>query len=271
MNATVGLGHSNLVDSSTLSGGNWKTARPLTEIQTRELVRYAESETSSPTDTEIIVDHGSAKTARLVGLFATAQIASAATVQVVRGTTAGANNVIEGDVLSCWPFSPLDGVLDGGYFGIFVVLPADTSARYTTIRLINSAAVRIGRLVVAPLFVPGTNPVVLSSDWQPDYSSVDRTENGADQVAQRSRLRHVPLEFQGLTRAEGSLLHEIQRTHGTTGELVYVPDIRPHAAARARTQQLGCLVIARQLSKLEHPYAQLDALALGLDERGGAP
>ena len=219
--------------------------------------------------TSIIFDHGSAKAAQCFALFATYNIASTNTITVTRGTTSGASDVLSLSAVTCWPFTPLDGVYDGSHFGIIVVAPSETTARYTKIYVNTASYCRIGRTFVGPLFNPTYKTEVNNEtdDWLPDFSTVERTENGADWAAVRSRLRSKKMGFNLLSDAETSKLHEMQRLHGITSEYVVIPDMDD----RARTQQYGFLATARQLSSLEWPHSLWRGVALGFDERGGAP
>lgn len=259
--------YGNLVDSATLSGGSWEVAHPLTQLQERELAAYAKSSTSSPSDTTIIIDHGSAVSAQCFGIFAHNIEDAAATIVVNRGTTSGGADVYSGDTLSCWPFTPMSSGYDGSTFGIIVVSAGPTTARYTTIGISTSAVVRIGRLFVGSVFSAGIGVTRRTDDWLADFSSVDRTESGADWVTSRPRLRSPSIEFGAMTRTEASLLHEIIRTHGTTSEVVFLGDTE----SRSDMQQHGCLAMMRRLSPLEYPFWNHNSIALGFDERGGAP
>lgn len=255
--------YENLVDDATLSGGSWEVAHPLAQLQERELAAYARSSTSSPVDTKIILDHGSAKSARCFGIFAHNITDPTATITVTRGTTSGGSEVYAGSAVSCWPFTPLS--YDGAAFGIIVVTP-ETSARYTMIEISTSAVVRIGRLFVGSIFSPARGSDKRTDDWL-SMSSVDRTESGADWVASRPSLRSASLAFPVLKRSEKSLVQEIIRTHGTTGECVFLGDI----TSQSEMQQSGFLALMRQLSALEYPFYDHNAVAIGFDERGGAP
>jgi len=259
--------YGNLVDSSTLSGGSWDAAHPLTQLQLRELAAYAKSSTASPADTQFIIDHGSAKAAQCFAIVAHNITDPAATITISRGTTSGGSDVYAGAPVACWPFAPLDDDRDGAHFPIVVVTPQPTTARYTTIAISTSDRVRIGRPFIGPIFAPAIGVTRRTNDWLPDFSSVERTESGADWVTARPRLRHPGIEYRALSRAEGSLLQEIQRTHGTTAEVFYLGNIFD----RADTQQHGCLALLRQLSPLESAFFGHNAVALGFDERGGAP
>lgn len=268
---SLGIGYGNLIDTSTLSGGSWTVGHPLTEIQTRELARYARSSTAAAADTQVIIDHGSAKAAQVFAAFAHTQEDAAATVTVTRGTTSGGVDVLDTGPLACWPFSPLDGDRNGSHFGIFVVAPASSTARYTKIAFSGSQVMRIGRLFVGPLFRPTYSPEYgkISHGWMPANSSVARTESGADWSATRTELRSEAIDFTALTdaAAESSVWHEIVRTHGVTGEVVFIPDV----ADRSETQQFGFLGLLAKLSALDPRFLGHGTSAVAINERGGAP
>jgi len=259
--------YGNLVDDATLSGGSWEVAHPLSELQERELAVYAKSSTSSSADTTIILDHGSAKAAQCFALIAHNIVDPAATITINRGTTSGGGEVYSGSAVDCWPFAPINDDYDGAVFPIIVVTPAATTARYTQITISTSAVVRIGRLFVGPVFATEIGITKRTDDWLPDLSTVDRTESGADWVVARPRLRHSVIEYGALSRAEASLMAEVQRTHGVTGEVMFLPD----TTSPAETQQFGFLAMFRQLSALESPFWNHNSIAIGFDERGGAP
>jgi hypothetical protein len=263
----IAIGYGNLTDSSTLSGGSWFT--PLNEIQSRELARYAQSMSSSSSHTQIIFDHGSAKAAQVFAIFAHNIADNTATIQVTRGTTSGASDVYDSGVVSCWPFTPLGSDYDGSHFGIFVVAGSASTARYTKIAVVNSLFIRIGRTFVGPMFTPNYNPEYGSyaDDWQNANSIVGRTENGADWAATRTELRATAFSYPAISHTQGSLVHEIVRTHSVTGEVVFVANTED----RARQQQYGFLGTMRKLSALEYPFWDHRSVAIGIDERGGAP
>ena len=264
----IKIGYGNLCDSSILSGGNWTSGHPLSEIQTRELARYAQSSSADPSATQIIMDHVSSKAAQVFGIIAHTEDDAAATITVTRGTTSGASDVYAGSPLACWPFTPIDGVYNGSHFGIWVITPAETVARYTKIAISGSQVIRIGRLFVGPIADGGCLAYGnYADDWQPANSTVDRTENGADWVTTRIELRSVPLSYSELTPTQASLIHEIMRTHTITGEVALIANTEDRAAQ----QQYGFLGILRKLSALEYPAYDTRSTALAIDERGGAP
>ena len=185
------------------------------------------------------------------------------------GTTPGGTEVYAGSATDVWPFTPLDGSYEGSHFAFILALPTVVTARYVTITIAAASGKRVGRVFLGSIFRPAVNPEYGKADdgWLPDYSVVARADNGADWVQAKARLRSAQLAYSVLTPAEASVLHEIQRTHGTTGEVLYIPDADDLTA----TQQYGFLGLLRQLTALDNPFWAHRAVAIAVDERGGAP
>lgn len=261
----IGIGYRNLIDDATVTGTSWAGASPVTNIQTRELADYAQ--TSGATST-IAIDHGSAVAMQCLAIVAHT-LPETATVTLDCGTTPGGDEVYAGSAVDVWPFTPIDGNYDGSHFATILALPAVVSARYVTITIAAASGKRVGRVFLGSIFRPAVNPEYGKADdgWLPDYSVVARSDNGADWVQPKARLRSVQLAYSVLTPAEASVLHEIQRTHGTTGEVLYIPD----ADDASVTQQYGFLGLLRQLTALDNPFWAHRAGAIAVDERGGAP
>lgn len=264
MTATPCIGYGNLTDSSTLSGSGWHSSYPLTMLQDRRLSRYAQT---TGTTAEINFDHGSAKAAQLFCLFGH-NCGSIDTVEVDRGTTLGGTDVANEAPVAVWPFTPLDGVYNGGHFGIFVVLGSESTARYTRITVSGSATMRFSRPFVGRLFVPtySAESGKLEDGWQDPNSSLIRGESGADSAWERPEQRMAAFDYSALDQASGLVFHEIVRTHGITGEVVYVRSMN-----RAIQQQLGFLATMQRLSALQNPFFGHNSAAVALVERGGAP
>lgn len=269
MASTIGIGYSNLIDSATLSapGAAWSN---LAYLQNRALSLVATSASADAADTIIDIDHGSARTAQVVWITGH-NLSSSATFVIERGTTLGGTDVYAGNELPAWAFTPLNGVYSGRRYGFGDVMASANSARYTRVRILNSTnpagSVWLSRPFIGPMFLPAISPTKLDADWQPSFSVVERTEFGADLVDSRPPLRRAGIVFGALTYDEGDQLHEIKGLHETTGEVVYVA----HRHDRARMQRYGFLATFQALNKLEYPFHKHNGIALGFDERGGAP
>lgn len=261
----IGIGYRNLIDDATVTGTNWTGASPVDNVQTRELADYAQMSAATST---ITIDHGTAKDMQCLALVAHT-LPDTATVTLDCGTTPGGTEVYAGSATDVWPFTPLDGSYEGSHFAFILALPTVVTARYVTITIAAASGKRVGRVFLGSIFRPAVNPEYGKADdgWLPDYSFVARADNGADWVQAKTRLRSAQLAYSVLTPAEASVLHEIQRTHGTTGEVLYIPDADDLTA----TQQYGFLGLLRQLTALDNPFWAHRAVAIAVDERGGAP
>ena len=266
MTSIVGIGYGNMGDDATLGGTGWSLTKPVTNLQDRELAVYAET---TGTNAEILIDLGSAKSPTLFVLAAHTCEDATATITLTGGTSSGGSEVYAGSALTCWPFAPLDDDYDGSHFPLIVYTPSAGSARYWTLNIAGSASMRFGRLLVQRVLVPEFSPEFgkISDGWMESFSSVDRAGNGADQVWSRRPLRSVALEYTGMTQIQGSLLHEIQRTHGITSEVTYLAD----TVDRAKQQQFSFVGLMRKLGPLENPFYRRNSAAIAIDERGGAP
>lgn len=265
---TIALGYGNLIDSSVLFGGDWTLG--LANLQTWALANVAQSTSNNTAATQFDMDHGSAKEARVLVIPAH-NATQPATIRVTRGNSVGATDFDSG-VLPCWPFVPLDGFYDGAAFPIVVVFGAANSYRFTRVYIDDSTRdagtkLRISRPFLGPVFVPWINPVEVADDWMSSFSTVERTETGADWVHDRAPLRHQALVYHALTEAEGWTLKEIMRIHNSAKEVVYIPSLTD----RERQQRDGFVGLMRQLSKFEYEFWDHGGMAIGIDQRGGAP
>lgn len=256
------FGYKNLVDDATLSAnGSFSSSYPLSNLQSRRLGDVARSTTA----TKIFMDHGAAVAARIMLIVAHLNINNGDTVTLERGTSSGGNQVYAGSPLSAWPFTPLVGTRDGAQYVIPIIMEAQNSARYTTLTV--PAGAQIGRIFFGPAFDPAVGATELGDDWRPTNSSLTRTPNGADWAFQRAEQRGEALVYPGLTEAEGDLLDEIVTYSSIVKEIAYIPD----PDNRAKTQRRGFLGTMRALPKVEYSYWEHNGVAIGFEERGGAP
>lgn len=263
MSSSIGIGYGNLIDTGTLSGSGWNSLQPLNNLKVRDLAVFAQSDA---TTAEIIIDHGAAVAAQVFGLVAHNVDEALATIRVTRGTTSGGSEVWDSGTEPAWPFTPFGR--DGEHFGLWIVAPSPTVARFTRIYVAGGPAViRVGRAFVGPMFRPRYSPSLATDGWRDPNSTLDRLVNGRDLAWRRREQRSVPLQFGIFSDAEGSLWHEIVRTHGITAEVALVRSVHD----RAIQQQHGFLGTMRGLSALERPAWMLNAAGVVIDERGGAP
>lgn len=272
MTSFAGIGYLNRIDSATLScpGSAFSGSYPLTNIQDRILANVARSANADEANTIIDIDHGSAKSDRVLWVHGH-NLSASATFVVERGTTLGGTDVYQSAELAAWPSTPLNGVYNGGDFGFGLVMPSSNTARYTRLRIINSGNadgyVQISRIFLGPAFFPELGLTQLDDELN-TYSTVERLEaNGTDWVYKRAPLRGVSLVFGALTYEEGSVLKEIIRIHDTSSEVVYIADRND----RERMQEDSFLGLLRELGKTDYPFWRHNGIALAIDERGVAP
>jgi hypothetical protein len=264
MTSIVGIGYDNLGDDATLGGTGWSLTKTVANLQDEDLAVYAETTGTTAT---VDIDLGSAMSPTLFVLSAHTCTDASATLALTGGTSSGGSEVYAGSAISAWPFTPLD--YDGSHFPLIVYAPNAGSARYWRLVVSGSASMRFGRLSVMRVFLPDYSPEygAIADGWMESFSTVDRAGNGAPQVWGRRELRSVAFDYPAMTQAQGSLLHEIQRTHSISGEVFYLSDTQD----RARQQQLSFLGFMRKLGALENPFYRRNSSAIAIDERGGAP
>jgi hypothetical protein len=272
MASSIGIGYSNRLDDATLSGGAWRVGFPLAAMQGvyASLASVARSVTAAAADSTFDMSFAAPVTGR-VFLIPASNIGSAGTIRVQAGTTLGASDAADSGVLSARPFTPQVGGYAGHHYGIFVVFPAEITAQYIRVSISDTSNpagyIQISRPFWGPMFVPAISPTKLDDDWMPSLSVVERTQTGTPWIDEVPPLRAATLNFAALTYAEASLLHEIQFTHTTARELVYVP----HRFNRAALQQYGFLALQKALGKFDYAFWQHKGITLALEEYGGAP
>ena len=255
----LALGLRNLVTTSTtLTGSGWNAALPLNNMRTRDLSQVARSTSNSAS---FVVDHGTAKTARVMVMMAT-NLSSQATIQWNRGSTSGNNNIYVGSALNAWAFAPT--TYNGRQYATRMTIIASSSARYDEIVISDpgTSYIEIGRLWISDLWQPQFGAVHPLSDIVQDLSAIDRSDGGNLWINRKRRLRSVQFALQGLTTAEGATLHDLMVTSGITEEVLYVPDV---ADAEAN-QRYGFISTMQQLDALEYPFPRRRALPMRLTE-----
>lgn len=258
----LALGLSNLVTASTtITGSGWNAALPLSNMRLRDLSKVARSNGGSPNAAEFVVDHGTAKTARIMVMMAT-NLSSQATIQWNRGSTSGNNNVYAGSALNAWTFNPTS--YNGRQYATRMTIIPSSSARYDEVVIADpgTSYIEIGRLWIGDIWQPQFGAVHPLSDIVQDLSAIDRSDGGNLWVNKRRRLRSVQFALQGLTTAEGATLHDWMVTNGTTEEILYVPNTSDDEV----NQRFGFIATMQQLDALEYPFPKRRSLPLRLTE-----
>lgn len=267
------IAHSNLIDTASLSGGSWDPTWNLDKLKRRELALFAQSTSITITECTVLCDHTTSKSARFFGLFGCYANHPSITVRVRRSNSSPTGSELyDSGHVPYWAFTPLNGVYSASHFGFFLMDDEHTSARYTSYEIDASSSgqtsIRIGRPVIAPVFEPQYNPFYgkANDGWMEPNSRIIRAESGTDWPTKRREMRSVAYDMSVLSPAEASEFHEIQRLHSIVDEVVHIPN----TTDRAIMQQYGFLGVMRKLSALEHPFFNHRAVAVAIDERGGA-
>lgn len=253
MAQTFILAYPNLVtESVSFSGGSWLATAPASNVGTRALADTARSTDASTPFTKIIIDHGSAKSARALAICRH-NLSSAATITWKRGTTSGASDVADSGAIAAWRFTPY--AYDGALYDAQILMSAATSARYELIEISDATNtdnyVEIGRVFIGPVFESTYNPSYGLRDKHEDLSTIAIADGGADWITERRRSRAVSFALNWLSLSEGDTVHEMEQILGTTGEVLYLP----YTDTPARMQRYGMLGRMRELSGIEYPQS----------------
>jgi hypothetical protein len=260
----IAIGYPNLITTATtVSGGSWRSALPLSNIRTRDYAQVARSTDAAHGSTQIRIDHGATVTAQVLYLDGH-NLSAGAQVRWSRGTTLGGAEVAQIGLRDAWQITPL--VRDGRDHGVMMLLPQATTARYDLIEIqdaSNAAGyVDIARVAIAPLITPTYGPSYGLQDRLSPLSSVERATGGALWLQRRRVLREVSLVLPALALSSGDELHELQRAADITDEVVYIPDTGDTAAQ----QRYGMLGTLAELSPVEYPYYRTRKLPLRITQ-----
>lgn len=248
----IAIGGQNLLALSTptYAGGSW--ALPLSNLTSRRRSDVARSTDATSANTKFTMDWGSAKTARVLVLLGH-NLSSAATIRWKRGTTLGAGDVYDSTAVSAWRFTPL--TYDGRVWGVWVVQPSATAARYESIEIVDTGNadgyVEVAHPWIGDVFVPAINAQLGLKSTMRDLGSKERTEGGTPVVISRQRLQGETFVLADLTSTEARTVRQIQHWAGTTEEVLYSPDIDDPVV----TQADGFVGTFDDLGAIE--YAQL--------------
>lgn len=274
----------NVGDRATLSGGSWQATLPLPHLQQRELARVARSVGLTAANTRIDIDLGAAPpVVRCVG-FVRHNLSQDATVTVQAGTFVGASDKYAGTAQAAWPrvyaYTDLAYGHPNWWNGRISAVEAanyplkfihDTGvnilARYWRIQIsdpTNAAGyVQMARLFMGELWSPLINYAPGATiGWQPN-SAEARSLGGALYFDERPPMRVFDFAIDALTDAEayGRWL-DLQRTHGTSGEVLVIPD-SDDGTRRHRRDIWGRM---RRFDPLANYMAGLHRLAVSIEE-----
>lgn len=275
------LGWRDRIAGATLSAGSWRAALPLSNVATTQYPQVARSTNAALASTKFQADFGAARVLRVVALC-NHNLSQASVWRVSLGTTAGGSDVYAGTWMPVWRMSWDNELLQwespswwagtgpdeytGHPYPALCVLPDWYSARYLTVELDDTSNpdgyVQIGRALACNAFQPACNAAYGIRDGWTDLSTSSRADSGALWVAARRRLRTVQFQLDQLSQAEGDTLHEMMRSAGTIGEVLYVPLPSDPGVA----QRYGFAGTLAELSMLDYPSWATRALPVRLQE-----
>lgn len=258
----MGLGFINLAETATLSGGDWLVSLPASNVQTRDFAEVARSTNDSAASTVIRLDHGSAKTARVVCIVGH-NLSATATIAWTRGTTSGGSDVYAGAAVNAWQITP--SAFDGRQYDAWVVADA-TAARHDTISIADESNgdgyVEIGYLWVGDLWSTTYGPSNGLTHGLQDFSGAERSDGGAFWSTRRRRIRNTTMVLEAVTPSEAAVLHDLQVYSASTEPVLYCAD---KGIAEDR-QRYGFVGLLAEMSGVEWPYHRHGRLPLRITE-----
>lgn len=280
MNNNIILSYPNRATAATITGGSWSADLPAQNLADKQLWKVARSTDAALVSTKFTADLGAAKQVRCMAL-ANHNFSAAATWRVMFGSTSGAADIYDSGFVAAWRMvfdelfewesaswwigSVSDEYLRSPYAAMMVA--DDTySVRYITIEINDTANVdgyvQVGRLFAGGFLQPTYNPEYGLQDGLRDLSTTDAAESGAFWGNEKRRLRYTSFVLGWVTPEETAYLHEMQRTLGTIGEVLYIP----YPENPGESQRWGYLGRMSELSAIDYPYYRVRSLPLRIEE-----
>lgn len=175
------------------------------------------------------------------------------------------DNLVEWESAVWWVGTAGDEYLRSPY-AVTAIADDTYLARYISVEINDTANadgyVQIGRLFVGGALQPTYNPSYGLQDGLQDLSTVDAAESGAMWGNEKRRMRYTSFVLPYTTPTEAAYLHEMQRSLGTIGEVLYIP----YPADPSESQRWGYIGRMSELSPIDYPYYRVRSLALKLEE-----
>lgn len=278
------MGIYNRIDTSTVSGGSWLAALPLTNVQNRVLGVVARSTNAANASTIINLNIGSQEVIRIVALVnhnmslaATYRIrlsndVTFATSLLDTGTldvwdTAYTSDTLEFEDVNWWSLLPTADDIAGFTNTLTSILAANTVCQYLRIEIFDSTNadgyVQIGRVFVGKTWKPTNDAEVgLDLGWQTDTTS-QRSLGGTKFYQSRTPYRQTNFTLEVMEDDEGmAQALEVDRRTGLHKEILWVHDDADSLHAYRRR----FLAVFKTLSPLQFPYANLRKKAYSVEE-----
>lgn len=175
------------------------------------------------------------------------------------------DTLVEWESATWWAGTVGDEYLRSPY-AVTAIADDTYSARYISVEINDTANadgyVQIGRLFVGGALQPTYNPAYGLQDGLKDLSTVDAAESGAMWGNEKRRIRYTSFVLAYTTPEEAAYLLEMQRSLGTTGEVLYIP----YPADLGESQRWGYIGRMSELSPIDYPYPRVRSVPLKLEE-----
>lgn len=274
----------NLIDASILSGGDWVSTLPLSNLKNRTLARVARSNGVATSATQFDIDLGPDKTWQVISLVdhnlsLDARYRIRASESADFSTTEHDSDWQDvwpalydeddpqWDDVNWWEGTYSDAERQGYIWTLIHKLDAATLARYVRIEIEDEfnvdSCVQIGRVFIANGWTPSVGIATGATFGWEDDSGIDQAYGGAEFFNELPRYRVARVPLEGLDDTEAyRRAFEIFRQAGRTGEVLLQWNGNDTDMA-IRRSFVGRL---RQLSPIEHPYYALDNVVFEIKE-----
>jgi len=271
-------------DDATLSGGLWTL--PLSNVQLARVGRIARSTNVDLTSTIINASYAAATPISIVAL-SRHNLRSAAQWRIRGGSDVTfATHTVDSGWMDVWPEQWAANVLPAGHPNAATRLLTDAqidaldpkrdaiwlpdsevTAQYWRIELDDTTNtdgyVDIGRLIMAPRFVPTYNMAVGAEFGFIDNTTVNKSESGSQFFNVKPKARSLAMSFVNLPDAEAySVLRDMIEQLGVSGQLYVVSRANDVEALQRRS----FLATVRTLSSVQYAAAGYSTVPLVVDE-----
>ena len=237
----------NQSDSASVSGGNWLTTLPKTNVQNRLLTIVARSIGVATSATQMDLDLGPGSNVYSAICILSHNLSVNATVRVTADPVAGFPAPVFDsgwvdayayvvpmserlwEMPNWWDGKPTEDDLEGYSLNTLIYTDVLTTARYIRVEVDDTTNVNnyidIGRIIVAPM-----TELAINTDYGATLSWTDRSEIGESIGGSEffdSRLKKREFTCAGSNMFDDEALgtiFEIQKQQGITGEIFIVPD-----------------------------------------------
>lgn len=256
--------------AATLSGGSWSTASPLLNLINPLLGSKARTTDDAAASSTILIDLGAtARAIRCVAALAH-NISSAGTIRARGYSDSGYTTLVSGadtTAVTAWPssFTAAD-VSDYPKNWIYCFTTAKT-ARYWKIEISDTSNpdsyIELGRLWLGEAFEPAVSVVYGASLGYESRDLLEESLGGIVWGEKRTPRRTTSISFPNISNTEKQRALIMQKTLGTTGELLWVMN----SAAAATDMLLEAFpATVRAASPLSYPYYNNNEMPLELQE-----